>query len=269
MRVADLVICAPRHDCVLMIHREAAGSGGRLPRAVRARRNIDALVAGFDDLVRGFEAAPGWGGPSLHFHLRAIGVRRRHRSAASLLRDDRFLEHVYAVLPAWGMHRMGEQAAKVCDFEPFAAAMRDCRDALDELWDLRITALTPDHAAELAPRLWAIIAGLNVSRSETQIVAGSKALHHVLPDLVPPIDRQYTFRFFTGQKAVTGGDRRAFLEWYPYLAEIARRAREPVGLALARHGFMATGEAKVIDNAIIAFMRQRVAVSPGEPDSTA
>jgi hypothetical protein len=60
--------------------------------------------------------------------------------------------------------------------------------------------LAPGQAFELAPKLWDIVAHLKVSTSETQIVAGSKALHHALPDLVPPIDRQCTFRFFIGQK---------------------------------------------------------------------
>lgn len=229
--------------------------GGRVPRTERARRNVESLIAGFDDLVRRFEGRPGWPGPSLYFHDRAIEVRRAHASATSLLADDRFLEYVYAVLPAWGMHRMGAQAAKVCDFEPFARAMRDRTDDLNALWDVRITATTADDAVQIAERLWAIIAHLRVSTSETQIVAGSKALHHVLPDLVPPIDRQYTFRFFVGQMQIPFGDRRAFLEWYPYLAEVARRRQPSIAEALRRKGFMATGEAKVIDNAIIAFMR--------------
>jgi hypothetical protein len=106
-----------------------------VPRSERARRNVDPLVAGFNGYVSRFEAAPGWPGPSLYFHDRAIAVRRQHNSATSLLRDDRFLEYVYAVLPAWGMHRMGNQAAKVCDFQPFATAMRECSSALDELCD--------------------------------------------------------------------------------------------------------------------------------------
>jgi hypothetical protein len=67
---------------------------------------------------------------------------------------------------------------------------------------------------------------MKVSTSQTQIVAGSKFLHHLLPDLVPPIDRQYTFSFFTGQKAVYGGDRPAFLEWFPQVARVARAVAE-------------------------------------------
>ena len=34
----------------------------------------------------------------------------------------------------------------------------------------------------------------------SQIVAGSKMLNHFLPDLIPPIDRPYTFSFFTGRQ---------------------------------------------------------------------
>ena len=44
------------------------------------------------------------------------------------------------------------------------------------------------------------ISGLRISASETQIVAGSRALHHVLPELVPPIDREHTIQFFYGYK---------------------------------------------------------------------
>jgi hypothetical protein len=79
-------------------------------------------------------------------------------------------------------------------------------------------------------------------------------LHHLLPDLIPPIDRQYTFRFFTGQKAVPAGDRQAFLEWFPYFAEIGSRCRSPIEAAMRQGTPMSDGRAKVIDNAIIGFM---------------
>jgi hypothetical protein len=126
--------------------------------------------------------------------------------------------------------------------------------ALEILWALRITEVPGDRVSSIARQVWAVIASLRVSTSETRIVAGSKALHHVLPDLVPPIDRRYTFRFFTGQQSVQGGEQRAFLEWFPYFIEVATRCRSPIAEALDRGGFMATSASKVIDNAIIGFM---------------
>ena len=218
----------------------------RMPRADRARRNVEALIGDFAGCVQRFEASAAFSGPSVYFHQRAIETRRQHASAASLLADERFLEYVYAVLPAWGMHRMGSQAAKVTEFSQFAASLRSAVPVINQLWPLDVTRLDPADVPGATHRIWQVIAAIRVSTSETQIVAGTKTLHHVLPDLVPPIDRQYTFRFFTGQKHVPAGDQRAFLEWFPYLAEIGRRCRGAIEIAIDRGGSMASGPAKVI-----------------------
>ena len=60
--------------------------------------------------------------------------------------------------------------------------------------ELRTTALDPDAARQAARIIWQIIAAIKVSTSRTQIVAGSKMLHHLLPDLIPPIGRQCTLQ---------------------------------------------------------------------------
>jgi hypothetical protein len=228
----------------------------------RARRNVEALIEGFDGHVRYFEAGNAFSGPSVYFHNRAIERRRTHTNVTDLLADERFLEYVYAVLPSWGMHRMGSQRAKVGDFGELVASLRAAAPVLEELWPLHITRLAPGSVQAVSQKVWQVIAGIRASTSGTQLVAGSKTLHHILPDLLPPIDRQYTFRFFTGQTAVRFGDQRAFLDWFPDLTEIAERSRDAIDTTLGRGGFMATGPAKVIDNAIIGFMRAKDA-QPG------
>ena len=225
------------------------------------RANMEALVQDFDLHVRRFEESRQTPGPGLYFHERAIERRRQHASARSLLKDQCFLEYVYAVLPAWGMHRMGRQATKVNDFDLIVDALRAAAPSVEELWPLRVTDLTPQQAAKAGALAWQIIAAIRVSTSRTQIVAGSKTLHHILPDLIPPIDRRYTFRFFTGRTRVPD-DGRAFREWFPELAEIGRRCGGPIEDAVRRGGFMATGPAKVIDNAIIGYF------GPAEPASS-
>lgn len=229
----------------------------RVRRVDRARSNVEALITDFDACVRKFESSNAFPGPSLYFHTRALARRALHDSAEELLADEQFLEYVYAVLPAWGMHRMGKQAAKVVDFGEMAASLRAAAPRIDLLWGRQITKIDANDADQVAGAVWAIIAALRVSRSETRIVAGSKALHHVLPELVPPIDRQYTFRFFTGQKAVNRGDELAFLEWFPMLCEIGRRCADEIAAALEQRGVMATSQSKVIDNAIIGFMQRQ------------
>jgi hypothetical protein len=176
--------------------------------------------------VSAFEKTEAFPGPSLYFHERAIARRRQHQAVGSLLSDIRFLEYAYAVLAAWGMRRMGPQAAKVGDFTQISTALHDKTAALEQLWPLRITALDASAAREAAALAWQIIAHIRVSESRTEIVAGSKFLHHhhLLPDLIVPIDRQYTFRFFTGYWAVIS-DRASFLDWFPKLASIGNRCR--------------------------------------------
>jgi hypothetical protein len=169
--------------------------------------------------------------------------------------DIQFFEYVYAVLPAWGMHRMGKSAAKVGGFDEMVESFRLEAQSIQQLWDLSITDIGPEDATQVAILIWSVVASLKVSTSGTRIVAGTKALHHALPNLVSPIDRQYTFRFFTGQKNVLSGDRQAFLDWFPYFCEIGSRCSREIAIAISRRGFMATGPAKVIDNAIIGYMQ--------------
>jgi hypothetical protein len=45
--------------------------------------------------------------------------------------------------------------------------------------------------------------GAQGSVAEVRLVANSKALHHVLPGLIPPIDRMYTFQSFYGRKMLS------------------------------------------------------------------
>lgn len=226
----------------------------RLRRHQLAERNATALVESFDECVRQFESRIVFTGPSIYFHDRAIERRRHATSIDELLTDERSLEYVYAVLPAWGMHRMGRQAAKVGAFDAMTASLVTQRDKLAELYDTRISAIPKTQREMFAERLWDIIAHLKVSTSGTRIVAGTKALHHVLPDLVPPIDRRYTIRFLTGQTSLHFGEQPAFYEWFPILCDIAEKAAPALRRALARRGPMASGEAKVLDNAIIGFM---------------
>lgn len=237
--------------------RANSGRERRKRSPQRLNDDLEQLIGGFAGYVAAFEERQPFPGPSLYFHERAIERRRAHGSVRQMLQDWLFLDYVYAVLPAWGMHRMGPQAAKVAELAPIVEELHAMAAELERLWPLRITALDVDEVDGVAETAWALIERLRVSTSQTQIVAGSKFLHHLLPDLVPPIDRQYTFSFFTGQKAVYGGDRRTFLEWFPQLAAIGAQCRFEISDAIRRGGFMATGEAKVIDNAIMGFIQRQ------------
>jgi hypothetical protein len=243
-----------------------ATMSNKVPSSRKKRRpkvdpdlRVSALIERFGEALRTFEESNAFPGPSLYFHEKAIERRRTHTSFSSVLGDERFFEYVYAMLPAWGMHRMGKAKAKVGDFEVMVKSFHDQAPQIEALFQRRLDDLPPEEVESCADIAWNIIANLKVSTSGTRIVAGSKALHHVLPDLIPPIDRQYTWRFFTGQTTYLpkGGEEAAFLNWLPRFAAIASRQERAITEAIARGGFMATGVAKVVDNAIMGFMQLR------------
>jgi hypothetical protein len=189
----------------------------------------------------------------LYFHERAIERRRRHNNPQDLLADELFLEYVYAVLPAWGMHRMGAQAAKVDDFSSIVGRLRSTRIIWSSFGTCVSRRSPPTRSMVWRQRHGPSSRGSGSARLGPKSSRGARRLHHLLPDLIPPT-RQYTFRFFTGQGAVSS-DREAFLTWLPLLAIVGKRCRDEIESAIKRRGFMATSEAKVIDNAIMGFMQ--------------
>ena len=84
-----------------------------------------------------------------------------------------------------------------------------------------------------------------------------KALHHVLPDLVLPIDREHTIRFFFDNKNfIQGKDEVAFLEMFPYFHLMAVRCRDKIEMRIGRG--MNTSPTKVLDNAIVGYVRTQL-----------
>lgn len=135
-----------------------------------------------------------FGGPSLYFHLRSL-------EAARAKEFDRFAEYVYAVLASWGMHRMGPGGSKMRDFSEF-------QDSLRSVWPaaLQLQAMT---LAELDGSGWTslrtIFCGIRCMASGTSLVGNSKVMAHLLPNLVPPVDRQYTLKFLFGYGQIING----------------------------------------------------------------
>lgn len=135
-----------------------------------------------------------FGGPSVYFHIQSI------KEQNSNFLSNRHIELIYATLASWGMHRMGdpeETKAKLVEFSDFKNSILNQRKRLSEFIYARMDACTPEEYASYINEIKDIYCGLKVSISDATIVAHSKTLAHILPHLIPPIDRQYTIRFFT------------------------------------------------------------------------
>ena len=178
----------------------------------------------------------------------------------SAIADEELLELIYAMLTSWGMHRMGPKGAKLVDFEPFCTGIRKQSALLEELEPLVITDV--DGVDAVADKIWHAVSSARLSASGTQIVAGTKTLHHLLPDLIPPIDRTYTIRFFHENTLMPKGDEDAFKEVYPALVDIASRAGDH--LRVNDRSPMNTSRTKIVDNAIIGYVWGKLKVVPDD-----
>ena len=230
--------------------RGRRASANREEDKVDRSENSERIIADFEGALAAFDAADPFTGPARYFHLRALTRRNRHASVTAALGDSDLLADIYATLTAWGMHRLGEKGAKLAEFDAFASSLRAAEPKLASLEGARIADRAGDVAA-LTDAIWALLEGLAVSTRQSQLVAGTKAVHHLLPDLIPPIDRAYTLRCLLGSMAITKSGERQFRAVFPQLIAIAQARKDQIEAAVGR-GFH-TGTAKTLDNAVIGY----------------
>jgi hypothetical protein len=172
------------------------------------------------------------------------------------------IELAYATLASWGMHRMGERVAtKLTEYPVFRDAVRALIEPAAALSNRRITELSDEDLGIVVGQLAVLVERSGISASGSPLVANAKMLHFLLPDLVPPIDRTYTGRFFYGLNKgmlLPDGARAVFEFVFPQLRWLARRHAEAIRSA-ARRAYLCQGEAKVLDNAIVGYMLSRFA----------
>jgi len=180
----------------------------------------------------------------LEYHMETIGHRRRLGSAEAALTDEVFQQSLYRTLQAWGI---GSRASKLRPFPDFVAALHAQAATIEELDGLTIDQPTLDVAA-VGSSLARLVQSLDIVGNKTRIVPGSKALHHLLPELVVPIDREYTQRFFDwANPTLQNSPERCFKEAFDAFVRIARTANPAQYVGEGWY----TSRTKVIDNAIV------------------
>jgi len=155
-------------------------------------------------------------GPSQYFHTKSIELARNPRKFLSL----EHIESIYAVITAWGMHRMGPNETKVPDFNVFRKSILDNKEILKKL---RTRRMEDDDFKDLKK----VLRSIKGSESSAQLVANSKVLAHILPDLVAPIDRAYTLRFYGYSYPSSLKEQvKLFVHLSKKMAEIVRKIKE-------------------------------------------
>jgi hypothetical protein len=215
------------------------------------------LCSDFGHYVRVYDERVPFTGEQLAAHRECIRLRQEAGSVRAAVGDERFVQALQRTLRAWGI---GVRASRLVPADDFAAALLA---ALPRMEDLEPLAIDGELPADTADRLWFLVSSLGIVQNSAKIVSGTKALHHLLPDLVVPMDRAWTgtfFQFHLPEWQEPASQHRIFGLAYARFIEIARQV--PVQQYATGQGWR-TSRTKVIDNAIIGFCKAALTSSPG------
>lgn len=234
-----------------------------MPSSEKVLLRMDSRVADLSKNLKHFidvfEVAAKFSGPSLYFHHKTIKCLRSYSSIVQAIQSEDLFDLIYATLASWGMHRMGQGNTRLRDLDVIKASVRAQSAAIASLQGLSLCEIPSSAVGQVSRDLWRSLSGLTISIAEARIVANSKVLHHLLPRLIPPMDRTYTFNFFYNRNMLSIAEEDAFFEIFSRLHTIAINNRDIIAGLIGR-GWN-TSETKVIDNAIVGYVIEVLRVS--------
>lgn len=182
-------------------------------------------------------------GSSKYFYERVIEVQGKN-SFEENLEDQVFLEYLYACLVAWGLER-GNQ--RLIPFQEFQEQVSEVTGELIFLNQFEIFDLEDEKDREqIIETLAEVFKSLDLKEeTDSKIVANSKLLHFLLPELVPPMDRENTGNIYS----LGDGSLDDFLKVY-FFCWLLGSENEEYCRSLERNS------PKAIDNAIIGYHQE-------------
>ena len=159
-------------------------------------------------------------------------------------------------MQSWGI---GQRGSHLIAYEAFAEVIASRASEIAKPDDITIDNPALD-AQQTPDQVWALIDSLAIVDNKSKIVACSKALHHLLPDLVVPIDQVFTRTFFGLHVPEFYGKNQpqqsVFTQMFLTFVRIAQTAAVNsyvVNSSVDTEQPWRTSRSKVIDNAIVGF----------------
>jgi hypothetical protein len=230
--------------------QSASGAArGYASRDAEVAARLAGLIETFTECVAAYDRlVPFLRSGQYQMHRATIDRRNHRATVGAALEDDEFLGLLYQTLRRWGI---GIRGSRLVPLAEFRSLLRAQACAIAGLEGVRIDDPTLDVPAA-ADAVWEVIKTLNIVSNISVIVPGTKTMHHLLPDLVPPMDRAWTGAFFlwsatAPQHAQAATFKRTF-------ASFARIARDVGPNQYVGTGWR-TSRTKVLDNALIDYCK--------------
>ena len=225
------------------------------------QKRVDQMGDAFGHYVQVHDEQVPFTGEQLAAHRACIALRRRVGSVRGAVGDEEFINALRRTLRAWGI---GVRGSRLVSDQDFRDALYAAVPSLEALKPFTIDA--SNLPEEISSQLWLLIDSLGVVENKAKIVAGTKTLHHLLPDLVVPMDRAWTgtfFQFHLPEWQDPSSQRRIFRLAYSQFAALARSV-QPQQYVTGR-GWR-TSRSKVIDNALIGYCKAELSTRPPSTD---
>lgn len=226
------------------------------------RERLSTLTSDFRRYVDAYDERVPFTTQQLRLHRQTIALRRQAKGAGEAIDRDDFCSSLRSTLQTWGL---GVRGSRLAPSREFNEAIRLARDQVQALDGLLVD--DPMLPAGVEERIWQVIESWRVVDNRAKLVAGTKALHHLLPDLVVPMDRKWTGMFFQlhpYEWQHLPAQRRTFLQVHRTFCELARRV-QPQHYVDGR-GWR-TSRTKVLDNALIGFCKVELLGEVGDQTS--
>lgn len=214
-------------------------------RTKQQTESVALLVDNFETFLEAYDLyCPFVRHGQLQYHAETIRLRRELGSAKAALANQTFQRALYATLQVWGI---GSRASILRPFGEFVAALHANAKTIEELDGVAIDQPSLDVNA-VGTTLARLAQSLDIVDNQVRIVPGAKALHHLLPELVVPIDRTYTQQFFEwANPTLQRFPERCFREAFTSFASVARQANPAQYVGKEWY----SSRSKVIDNAVV------------------
>src|SRR6266849_7535504 len=224
---------------------------------------VDFLIADFASCLDYFVKKTPFLDSRYNFYLATIEKRLAFSGVADAVNSDEFLADVHETL--MGFFRLAR--AGLLPQDQFVAEIRKHALSIEGFAGKKLGTEPSGTGNEL----WGLISQMKLTankkekkkKDKPRLVSGAKALQMLLPDLVVPIDRQYTgaFLFRYAQEFDSGEEEKTFNAAYASFRKIAS-AVDP-GAYVGTHRLHST-RTRVIDNGMIGFVeRARAEVDGG------
>lgn len=199
---------------------------------------LKSFVKKLPTLIKKFKKGVNRAGPSLYFYQKVFNHIQQNGIEKSL-EEESFIELLYAVLACWDMNTRG---AKMKWFNEFKANILRNKERFIELSPFKLEKIPDLELKEVKDKLSTLYKNLDVMESGGKLVANSKIMHFLLPDLVMPMDRG-TLKFFYGNG---GESKNKFIEVFDFSWHVANK----IDLTQYLDKKQCLSIPKIIDNAI-------------------